>query len=1027
MLCFVQHVPSAAIELLGRRDPYQPLLNIRVRAQLVPSSLLGGWVVECQKPESSVVKGEGMAFNFHVGVRSNSAYFTASTRGIESVTNLIVQTVDTLKSHNKTNDVSEIPEEVSILTSNGDRSHGVLPIRWRIDFLSKQNSVLFPRQMETNQTIHLPEAFGSSLILPVSFHVYAEEATGKHSIKLCSIISDLSLLRSTDDWPILEPLTVRSELVLPISKLSVSEAAENLLVPVHFTWHDRPFDNSTAASDEDTDIKLFVLLSPLRLNLSPEICRLVRETLAAMSLKNDRNNRNTSTRTKEQFQLPARRAKAVLRVDGFDCRLLRESGRNANISLAESLLSFVMEDIRLNAVQDAVSIKASLSVRDASLDDLSVLPGVTILGRDAGVQPDVLDPSFVEKSHFVQLHLSAQQPSRNSGVAITVGLQWDHIQCIVMPSLFESIIAFQRQVSSRLSPKQVETKREKRGGLGLPFGSKKLIFSLRTKGFECILPARNLASYVRQRSEDAISVVTFRWSSTVSGKVLGFDTLELSEAATVDRLRSEFEGQSVADGELEHLLAMAKEQLKLVMTPEEQDLEVMEVRSTLVDALSLRTEVAVENFQILRTTVRKLPFRTAAAGDAHITPCHFVVQPPSVGEQRITNPFGFKVKYSMIGAEVQAESHLPEAGRRFAVGQLVEVYADYVDALIYIRQSSGGMNDAIRVSVKPIQKILSAAKTEDASRDDASACSSSSLIDSLKNATTVCCIRAEGVRITCVPGGATRLTESPIVKGSMSEIHFGLAVTSVQQESLLALASVYSETDRNLIESGVPINHAVLGGWFSGIISASYHNRRLVAWEPFVEPWGLNAQVGVDMVEAGFVSPSLVWILPQAPSGPEIVTDKAGERMRDFGRLLRSPFKSDSREKEADIPGVVVRQPTDFCYLLLALSGSESMKLAVFPSRLTIEKSKDAWRPPGDKSKSWLQVFGHPDRALQREPNLATSPPVLVYFGDSRALNINITGAFIENMQGYLLTKEKEKGRLSVPHLIRNDTGLVCQ
>ena len=41
-----------------------------------------------------------------------------------------------------------------------------------------------------------------------------------------------------------------------------------------------------------------------------------------------------------------------------------------------------------------------------------------------------------------------------------------------------------------------------------------------------------------------------------------------------------------------------------------------------------------------------------------------------------------------------------------------------------------------------------------------------------------------------------------------------------------------------------------VGGWVACRVTGHYHNRRLVAWEPFIEPWTANVCFGIDLVEA---------------------------------------------------------------------------------------------------------------------------------------------------------------------------------
>lgn len=49
--------------------------------------------------------------------------------------------------------------------------------------------------------------------------------------------------------------------------------------------------------------------------------------------------------------------------------------------------------------------------------------------------------------------------------------------------------------------------------------------------------------------------------------------------------------------------------------------------------------------------------------------------------------------------------------------------------------------------------------------------------------------------------------------------------------------------------SGSELMNMTLVGWMGCQVTGYYHNRRLVAWEPFIEPWMANVRFGIDLVE----------------------------------------------------------------------------------------------------------------------------------------------------------------------------------
>ena len=90
--------------------------------------------------------------------------------------------------------------------------------------------------------------------------------------------------------------------------------------------------------------------------------------------------------------------------------------------------------------------------------------------------------------------------------------------------------------------------------------------------------------------------------------------------------------------------------------------------------------------------------------------------------------------------------------------------------------------------------------------------------------------------------------------------------------------------------------------------------------------------------------------------------------------------------------------------------GIESKLFNIMPSQSPIE---------------WLQGFGKPmQTSSTREDHSPFS--VSVILSDRMPLNVNLTGALIENIMGYLDNTKRAESNAIVPHLIRNSSGMVC-
>jgi hypothetical protein len=289
-------------------------------------------------------------------------------------------------------------------------------------------------------------------------------------------------------------------------------------------------------------------------------------------------------------------------------------------------------------------------------------------------------------------------------------------------------------------------------------------------------------------------------------------------------------------------------------------------------------------------------------------------------------------------------------------------------------------------------------------------------------------IKAEGIRVTCVPGGSTRLTESPIINFNLRDYSLGLGICPVPvQGQILPDAALEGIVEKKPVVSCLREYHLMVGAWLNCELSASYHNRRLVAWEPFIEPWTMEVRFGADLARLDLVPPlpdhdRSVW-RTELPQG-ETLSAYTGDKLREFRNYLSSPFRrSVGSEKEAaEATAKQFSIDRDLGYLMLALASSSLIASGLHPSVSSISASVLLSVLPSTHPMKWLVGFGHPRTMVDSEAKANAGPSISCSVLDSKPLNMNLTGALIENVLGYL---KQEKSRTVAPHWIRNDSGLV--
>lgn len=1043
-------------EILGRRDPYSALIYVRLRSQLVPSSESGGWVigVENGRVENEPCQRNQAVQNVYVGVKISPLSLVASPDAtsnlIESAREFksIISKLNSSASHSSAHQQSS-SKKGSFLKRISAKF--IAALRWRFDVSLRRIELNFPEQENDEWNIS-DDIARSKMMLAFSVVTCLQESdTRRGCLSLEAALTDLSLVRVSDGWPILEPLSVTCHLCLErtlferdiwsvsgVQTPQLEICADSPLNEITAVMHRYGWDSTPTRGDKNYHVSLRAKVTPVRVNCSAQIVGFLADV--ARPLKKVVTNRKRTERpmggsaTKTSLPPVARELRLIqLQVlfEYVDFQLLKEA-ESKPISFAEPLVSFALSDVTVDHEQGGQTT-ASILIRNSSLFDLSSARGVRVIGEDSGVHL-VDNPYFVRVKLYMDDHLDSPK-------TIRLEVNWGRIQCLVLPSFLRSILSFKDDVKAILGV--VGSKAPKTSGedtltrfLNLPKDTN-LILSANAEAFECILSSRDIVEYVQKSDTYPIGVVSLRWKASLSVAI----ALDCLRRTSIPWLTLNLDGNFTDKDDA----SLFKDFVNRYLVQSSGFLAGSdEIGHKLINAFTARISLGVSHFQAIRTNIssRQLMLKSEVVGKSYKSAHRvwFSITPPSAGEQIITNPIDFDLVYRAVGASMSAVKDQKElVFPQVEISQLLQLNANFMNVLLYITKGTQGFTEAFRVTLKPILDLL---KRKDGKRQKEDEAQSPNLevdmtrptmISMLRNASSMCTINLEGFQVTCVPGGATRLNESPIIKFELSRFTSGFAAVPVPKDvRLMAERSrARQESARHLL-SGVDVMHLTAAGWIACEITAHYHNRRLVAWEPFIEPWVAEARFGADLVEAFHMSQTLKKNVGELKSKLEphqagldnfnsgSQNEGKGDRLREFGRLFRAPFQSVQSSKPTQNETVVISQ-TDFCYLMLASTTRNTILSVLYPtSNNRQEKEAHLFSSlPGKNPMDWLYGFGNP----QRESTDQYSVSCLL--SDKVPLNINLTGALIENVLGYLDNIKQDGFRTVAPHWIRNDTGMV--
>lgn len=991
-----------AVQVFGKRDAYGPsLVRLRMKLQAVPVDCPGGWVLD--RPDVSDSEKIPVASfgakreaspgacvrNCHVGAKVESIY----TLVIPSAISGFLAGLQSLKEMMRDFQGKAMASVVRSDHQDTIATVGAgIPVRWRADLSLRDLCVAFDG-----------EANGlDKFELTMSLVATAQISTRlRKGIVLNGSVRNLALSWSADQLMVLKPSSI-GICVEAATKGSLCNDLEvaQLALPADFPWmnweEESRSGHPTRVAEVETQIDLVVtiMISELVIDVSALMCvsatRLITLFQDALPKKKESNKRLAVSKPSGD---KGKNISIVL--DGLSLNLFRGQRTETSIVLGGPLCSFLLQNVSVDCQRGELTSSILLKAFHCSLVDYASKLGIRGLGIMCGDSQEDVTASIILS--FETVNTTGRSQAK---LALDVG----RINVLLLPTLIRSLFNFfsdfrdikTANATAHLSFKIEESNPNELSTKLSTFAS--LSFSVQVESLEVILSSKDIPKFIKDNKSEVIGVVTCRLKLEASGLFRIF--IVDGELATIPDFKLDGVGPAHEGQEPSSDFLHARPSCE-------------QLRSAVLSQLCC----TVKNFQLVRTALAKAYEQR---------PFSFFVSPPSEGEQRITNDFGFAVtqKAALVLSHTACSSDRePGVCLCHSFSHSLQLEADYVDVLVYISQSAGGMSEAIRVTIVPILDVFKHRTSTKRAN------SGKGFKESVLESSSTLSVKASGVNVTFVPGGATRLTESPIIKFDVLRLALGCAAVPVKSE-----VKLLSETSLDTMSSKLAHHHLISGVWVGCELSASYHNRRLVTWEPFIEPWTLQARFGADLVRLGILSPISTRTNFQDNSHlskPSITSsiEAGSKRLRDIGRLLRSPFNPRNKvEKEASFEETgEFETQLDLCYLLLLSSARDLLSAALFPQPSSLKGNAAVSVLPGSTPLQWLHDFGgFPLLKGVNSDGLSKVPALVCWLSDAEVpLNVNITGALIENLSAHASTFKEQKTNRLVPHWIRNESGLV--
>ena len=962
-----------ASELFYKRDAFNPFMRARMRVQKAALTDQPGWVIGQSLPLvggsngfSSTDDGE-VVQNIHASVQIEAVNILVSPQ----ILSLCITAKDewtALKSPAKSPD-----------------KRGKQLKRVRLDLMTRKVSVLCGFSTED---ILRDNSESKRVVLNAGFRTSWQVDTNSDVISRLNI-DDASAIYSNESIPFLKPCSI----VLMIDRSEAGSLVEHQKTPVMnppdtYVWicEQNPSSHKSFPSKMMGDMNTLVtlLVAPCEMGVNPGMAAALIQLSWDMKASLKSHARVNVDGTRKET------SKAVLRLNMESVRASFFEKKNTIIpgSVGPKFL------LGIHGVMGAFEKEESgswiwVQANEIESVDFSLRRGIKSLGRSTLKRKS--GNSKDNSSSMIEVEATMRR--ENDKLDASLSLSLECFQVLVLPSLIGSMIGFRREFSAKMREHaQGNGSLQKGTPLLLAWNAADVHISIKVGVLEVLVPTKEVVRAVKESAAGDLGVVSVRCG------------LEFTSKFSADDLESILQLDTAENFEYDSTMTSLSEFVSRKIQ-----------QNTFGKVLDISSQFLIHKFQILRISV-KIP-----ASD----PISFDTVGSLFREQRVSNSFSVAFHHEVAATLLEGDSSslALENGTKICISQAAEVKSEFADVLVYIARSDRGINTAIDATIRPILSLLKKEKSNQI-KDTEKPGKLSLLLSLLVTSSTVASFRIEGLQVTCVPGGATRLTESPIIKFTLFRIAAGCCLVGQLVSPGVRLASSNS-LDPISASSSKEYRHLHLGAWMSCEISAYYHNRRLVEWEPFIEPWCFIIRVGVDLMRIMKLPAVQLELeaLPEAKgesgesSEPEQGLVNTVSRLADIGRLLRSPFGATQANAGVMPKTGPEMTDTDACALLLLSKVSDMLESATLP-----ELSDNPRFPylPGSNTVDWMRLYGYP---IDTDATSSmVDPALLCNVSDEGPLDINITGAMIDTLWQYL---SKSHARETAPHLIQNRSGLV--
>lgn len=872
--------------------------------------------------------------------------------------------IDCLESHLSSDNMHPIMSALSIAPSSfavkredyqettREQSSNFIPhrTRWRVDLSLGKSLAMIRRPNSASESATILATARMRLML----RSRCDHPSGKSKgPEMKCRLEDISISLVSVEAAILAPLTLRicanlnsrESLVQPDSLKNKSLA----FPPQHY-WSLEDFDEVEMLSKPRGESgSCSLLFSPVVVTAWPAAIKLLADLSVDLTRwQNTRQRKDShaegSKQTSPVFSICVKLVETELNMQEDD---------SIGPFQPKTMFRVVTNGAKLCSLASESKLNVSLDFASLGIQDLSSRPGIVVL--------DCQSPGTSE----VFLHINCEADlSGTDGPSCRLTIGTGPIRFLVLPRFMRSAISFVDSMKglkwggdeeSKSEPKR--TMREHEADL-----------TFNCELVEIMLLSEDIRRKSREEDKTKVDAVVIRMRL----RLLASTSMSKVEKIEMPFIPDEFsdDDKSAISGIIEGFLAQNRQAEKF---------------------FRLSISPSFYDIQMLRTTAKRSSWQSHNLAEIYV----FKGLANRATEQRITNAFNLVAKMRRVGVLSYDNAH------EFASAYDIEF--GMVDALLYIRQSAGGTSDAIRASVLPCIDIM---KERDSTAHPTQS-NDHTFIRYIVGGPTVIAVRGDGIQITCVPGGATRLTESPIVKLVLKGFKSGAGVAHSE-------CAIKPEERSRTRPQRLSHDCYECGAWVTFEASAYYHNRRLVVWEPFLEPWSPTVDFYASLRSTS-----------EEASNQELGTTPRRPGLRAFGRLLRSPFQGEDTAPEPQgVQAMLAKEcnGAELGYVFVMLMAPETVLSALARPDVALLRQTAVSIRSSLSPQNWVRFFltDHVGRALKTQG-------FSLSLVDNRPLNVNLTGSMLEVMFEYIVKGQEENPGPTIPHWIRNDTGLTIR